>query len=290
MIIEWVDAVTAMRVGIVYALLALSYFLFARTTDTINFAVGGYAMAAAMLYATLTGSGTPPLVALVMAVALGAVLGGITETFVVRPIASKGRDEFVVVLAITALLFVIQQLAGLVFGRRAIIGEPLRLGRIEIGSHAVSFQDLLTVGGGLATAVVIGLWIARGRSGRMMRAIGDNEQAGLTLGIPVRRIRLIAACVGGLLAGLAGALIAPQAGNSFHSGVSLSIVGFIALVIGGMGSAYAPLVGGILLSFLELGTSLIFGSTSRDYVLLAAVLLVFIARPEGLFSLKVRTT
>lgn len=290
MVIEWIDAVTAMRVGIVYALLALAYFLFARTTDTINFAVGGYAMAAALVYATLTGGGTPPLVALVAAVIVGAALGGITESFVVRPIASKGRDEFVVVLAITAMLFVIQQLAGVVFGRRAIIGEPLWGGRFELGGHTVSIQDLVTIAGGLAAAVVVGLWIARGRSGRMMRAIGDNEQAGLTLGIPVRRIRLVAAAVGGLLAGLAGALSAPQSGNSFHSGVSLSIVGFIALVIGGMGSAYAPLIGGILLSFLELGTSLIFGSTSRDYFLLGAVLLVFIARPEGLFSLKVRTT
>ncbi|KRA29834.1 MULTISPECIES: branched-chain amino acid ABC transporter permease [unclassified Nocardioides] len=290
MAIEWIDAVTALRVGIVYALLALAYFLFARTTDTINFAVGGYAMAAAMLYATLTGGGTSPLVAFVVAVGLGAVLGGMTETFVIRPIASKGRDEFVVVLAITALLFVIQQLAGFVFGRRAIIGEPLTAGRVELAGYEVSFQNLLTIAVGFVAAVVVGLWIGRGRSGRMMRAIGDNEQAGLTLGIPVRRVRLIAASVGGLLAGLAGALTAPQAGNSFHSGVSLSIVGFIALVIGGMGSAYAPLIGGVLLSFLELGTSLIFGSTSRDYFLLAAVLLVFIARPEGLFSLKVRTT
>lgn len=290
MVIEWIDAVTALRVGLVYALLALAYFLFARTTGTINFAVGGYAMAAAMLYATLTGHGVPPVSALVVAVALGAVLGTVTELFVVRPIASKGRDEFVVVLAITALLFVIQQLAGVFFGRRAIIGDPLRSGDLVVAGHAVSLQDLLTIIGALAAAVVVGLWVARGRSGRMMRAIGDNEDAGRTLGIPVRRIRLLAASVGGLLAGLAGALTAPQAGNSFHSGVSLSIVGFIALVIGGMGSPYAPLIGGVLLSFLELGTSLVFGSSSRDYFLLAAVLLVFIARPEGLFSLKVRTT
>lgn len=290
MVIEWIDAVTALRVGLVYALLALAYFLFARTTDTINFAVGGYAMAAAMLYATLTGSGTPPVPALVAAVALGGLLGAVTELLVVRPIASKGRDEFVVVLAITAMLFVLQQLAGVFFGRRAIIGDPLKEGEFVLLGHAVNLQDLLTIVGALVATILVGLWIARGRSGRMMRAIGDNEEAGRTLGIPVRRIRILAASVGGLLAGLAGALTAPQAGNSFHSGVSLSIVGFVALVIGGMGSPYAPLVGGILLSFLELGTSLAFGSASRDYFLLIAVLLVFVVRPEGLFSLKVRTT
>lgn len=288
---EWIDAVTALRVGVVYALLALAYFLFARTTDTINFAVGGYAMVAALLYATLTGNGiASPAVAMVLAIALAALLGGITESLVVRPITSQGRDEFVVVLAITALLFVIQQLAGLVFGRKAMIGTSLWESSVDVAGHTVSMQDLLTIVGGVAAAVAVAMWVARGRSGRMMRAIGDNEEAGQMLGIPVRRVRLIAACAGGALAGLAGALIAPQAGTSFSSGMTLSIAGFIALVIGGMATPFAPLIGGVLLSFLEWGVSMIFGSTSRDYFLLIAVLLVFVVRPAGLFSMKVRTT
>lgn len=290
MSIEWIDAVTALRVGVVYGLLALAYFVFARTTDTINFAVGAYAMAAAMFYASLTGNGMSPLLAVVPALALSVVLGAVTESFVVRPIARQGRDEFIVVLAITALMYVIQQLAGLVFGRQAVIGTPLWDTRVRIAGHAVSMQDLITIVGGVVAAIAVGWWIARGRAGRMMRAIGDNEEAGRILGIPVRRIRLVAACAGGGLAGLAGVLTAPQAGTTFLSGVTLSIVGFIALVIGGTGSPYAPLIGGVLLSFLELAVSLVFGSTSRDYFLLVAVLLVFVVRPQGLFSMKVRTT
>lgn len=291
MAIEWIDAVAGLRVGLMYALLALAYFLFARTTDTINFAVGGYAMAAGLLFGTLVTRGSvPAFVALAAAVLLAAALGGATEALVVRPISRRGRDEFVAVLAIAALLFVLQQLAGIVFGRNAVVASPLVDGELSLGDEVISFQDVITIVGSVAVVVAVGVWVARGRSGRMMRAVGDNEDAALTLGVPVARVRIVTACTAGALAGAAGALAAPQAGLTFHSGVVLSIGGFIALVIGGMGSPYAPLLGGLLLSFLEVGVSLVFGSSSRDYLLLAAVLVVFAVRPEGLFSTRVRTT
>ncbi|MCE0765078.1 branched-chain amino acid ABC transporter permease [Pseudonocardia kujensis] len=291
MAIHWIDALSAVRVGLMYALLALAYFLFARTTGTINFAIGGYAMVAGLLYGSVvTRVGVPPVLALVAAVVVATALGSLTEALVIRPIAARHRDEFVVVLAIAALLFVLQQLAGMLFGRRAVVARPLTDSAFTVAGQTVGVHDVITIVLSLAVVVLVGLWVARGRSGRMTRAIGDNEDAARALGIPVQRIRMLTASTAGGIAGLAGALAAPQAGLTIQSGVTLSIVGFIALVIGGTGTAYAPLVGGIVLSVLEAGASLIFGSASRDYLMLAAVLLVFAIRPEGLFSTRVRTT
>src|SRR3546814_9046946 len=76
---------------------------------------------------------------------------------------------------------------------------------------------------------------------------------------------------------------------NFHSHLAFAIAGFIAFVIGGTGSAWAPLVGGILLGLIEALTVWFLGGGARDYMLLLLVLVVFSVKPEGIFTVRVRT-
>jgi outer membrane protein TolC len=103
----------------------------------------------------------------------------------------------------------------------------------------------------LALFGALAAWLRWSRYGQWLRAVGENQQAARTMGFPVARIRLVAFAVGGLIAGVAGPLFSSKAGVSFESGLSYSLFGFIALVIGGTGSVWGPLAGGLFLAALQ---------------------------------------
>lgn len=279
---------SAIETGAFYGLVALGYFLFLRATGAVNFAMGATVMFAGVAYASMTDAGGG--LALPVAASLGAalLLAWITEDGILRPIARRTPDEFGAVMAIVALMFVIEQVAGLGFGHRPSLGRPLLDGVTRVGGLIIDDHDLLALAVTLAVFAGVAIWLKHGRMGRMLRAVGDNEAAARELGLPVRRVRLTAVLLTGLICGLAGLLVAPQTAISFQSHLSFAILGFIAFVLGGVGTAWAPLVGGMLLSGIEQASARLLGGFARDDVLLALVIAVFSLRPAGLFTLRGR--
>jgi len=280
---------SGIETGAFYGLVALGYFLFLRATGAVNFAMGAYVMFAGVAYGSFSEDPSAPLMLAIVS-ALGAALlfAWITEDGILRPMLRRTHDEFGAVMAIVALMFVIEQLAGLAFGRRPILGRELLDGTVVIAGLAIDDHDLLALAATVAIFAAVAAWLKHGRYGRMLRAVGDNEAAARALGLPVRRVRLVAVLGTGLICGIAGMLVAPQTALSFQSHLSFAILGFIALVLGGVGTAWAPLVGGMLVSAIETLSARFVGGFARDYVLLALVILVFSFRPQGLFTIRVR--
>jgi branched-chain amino acid transport system permease protein len=135
----------------------------------------------------------------------------------------------------------------------------------------------------------VALWLRLGGTGRLLRAIGDNKQAAAVLGLPVSRARLTAFVLGGLVAAVAGLLYAPKAGVGFETGLTWTLSGFLALVVGGTGTVWAPLVGGLLVGGVEVFVPYYLGSAAPNYVILGIALVFFAFRPEGMFSRRIRT-
>jgi branched-chain amino acid transport system permease protein len=286
-----VDLIAALHVGTLYGLLALSYFLINRTTGILNFAVGGYAMVGGVLFASLATEHAWPAVAAVGGGLVAAALVGVlTESVVIRPMARKRASEFSVVVALVASLFVIEQLVGMVFGRRTLVAPALANGTVNVGADSVGRHVLASIVMSVMVMVAVAWWVRYSADGRMLRAIGDNEDGAVGIGVAVPRLRLLVAAVAGAVAGVAGVLVAPQAGVSFESALTYSLAGFVALVIGGTGSPWAPLVGGLVVGFLEAYGAVVFGSASKDYLILGALVVIFALRPQGIFSMKVRAT
>jgi branched-chain amino acid transport system permease protein len=280
---------SSIQTGAFYGLLGLAYLLIARSTGILNFAVGGYAMLGGITYGGLASRGMPLAPAIVLGLCIAMLASLVTEQFVVRPISNRGRDEFAAVMAIVALLFVLEQLAGVVFGHRAVVSPRLTDGYRRLGDFIVDDQQILGVVFSLVIFVLVASWIQRGTYGRMLRAVGDHSEAAVALGLPVRRIRLAAMAIAGLVAGSAGIIVAPLAGLTNESATSFTIVGFIAMVMGGLGTAWAPLAGGLLLGALQTLGSRYIGGASADYILFVVVLVLFTFRPQGLFAVHLRT-
>ena len=167
-------------------------------------------------------------------------------------------EELPSLFAVVAVMFAVSQLGGWLFGRRPLPGRPwINFHEpIEWGSAVISGQAVATLRVTLALFGALAAWLRWSRYGQWLRAVRENQQAARTMGFPVARIRLVAFAVGGLIAGVAGPLFSSKAGVSFESGLSYSLFGFIALVIGGTGSVWGPLAGGLFLAALQIAASI----------------------------------
>ncbi|MBS4751943.1 branched-chain amino acid ABC transporter permease [Nocardioides sp. zg-ZUI104] len=282
---------SAIEIGCFFALIALGYLLVVVGADFFNFALGPFAMVGGLGTSWLVLEQEVPLwpavaLGLLMVLALSAV----TELAVVRPVQRRsGRGELPALVAVAAVLFAVQQGAGLIFGRLSLPGQRLLdIDPIEVGDAFLQPGALLLVAAAVVVFVAVGGFLRFTRTGRLLRAVGDNREAAAVLGLPVGRVRLVAFLLGGLIAGIAGILYASKSGVAFTSGLGWTLTGFLALVIGGTGRVWAPLVGGLVLGVVQVFTPYYISEIGPETVILVLALLFFAFRPEGLFVRKVR--
>jgi branched-chain amino acid transport system permease protein len=284
--------VSAIEVGLVFALVGLAYLVILEGAGFFNFALGPTAMFSGMTAAFLISEKElNPIAAVVIGIAAAVVLGLLSELLVVRPIEKrKGRDELAALVAVVALLFAIEQFAGYLFGFRPLPGHAWLAGKPFMAQGAfVSRHTVVLVVVTLLVFVLVWVWLRYTDYGKMLRAVGDNRFAANLLGLPVGRIRLVAFALAGLIAGIAGPLASVKSGISFQSGLTYSLAGFLAIVVGGTGSAWGPLAGGLLVALLQTVASYHFGGGALNYVTLALALVFFSVRPQGIFTRRVRT-
>lgn len=272
--------------GAIYALIGLSYLLIYRAARVLSFAVGGIAGMAAIAAATWTGLSTWTSAA--SAIALGALASIVLDALITRPVQAREVGHFGTVMALAASLFVMIQLTGLLFTQQTVLGQPIAAGTFTLFDHTVTRQSALIVALCVAATAATALWLRRGRRGRLLSAIGDNPEVARRLCLPVGSVRMLAVGLAGCTAAAAGVLNIGRAPMTFQTAFSLSLVGFLAVVIGGLASAWGPLFGGVLLGMLESVGARTIGAHWRDYLFLLVVLLAFRLRPQGIFAAPVR--
>lgn len=282
--------VSVIELGCFAGLLGLGYYLVLRGADIFLFILGALGMFSAMLGVHLmTAQGWPWPLAVFLAVLTSVVIATLTEVLIVRPIHRRtGGEEMPSMLAVVAILFALEQLAGTLFGRTPMTGRAFWDANFTVLGAHVAGQSILLVLTTIAAFTTIGWWMRNSASGRMLRAVGDNEHAARMLGVPVDRIRVTAFALAGLLGGIAGSLFAAKAGVAFTSGLEWSLVGFLGVIVGGLGRVWGPLVGALIVAALQTFVVYEFGQAARDYITLVLALALFALRPQGIFQTKVR--
>lgn len=279
------------EIGCFFALVALSIYLVVVGASFFNFAAGPYAMAAGLLAGYASAQwGVPIIAGAALGVVAAVAISLATEIVVVRPVQRRsGGAELPALVAVTATLFAIQQSAGTLFGRTPVsVANLLPLPDFHLGPVSVQGTTATII---LVTVVVLlatVLWLRGTTTGRLLRAVGDNHNAARMIGVNVTRVRLWAFGLSGAIAGIAGVVFAAKSGAQFTSGLSWTLTGFLALVVGGTGKPWAPLVGGLALGWVQVFGSFYFGATGSSIAIFLVALVFFAFRPEGLFQRKVR--
>jgi branched-subunit amino acid ABC-type transport system permease component len=277
--------------GSVYAIAALGVSLIYGILRLVNFAYGDMMAFAALIAYGVNGPLHQSMILATLAgMAATAILALLIDFVLWRPLRARRAGFMSLFLASIGLALVLRQ-SLLLFGSaqpRTYRVNPYRV--FVLGSVRLSEAQVIAIAGAAAAILVAGLFLAYTTTGRVLRAMADDRALAAVAGIDVGRSIRIAWLISGLLAGLAGVLAA-LVEYSFdpNFGFQLLLPVFAAVVLGGIGSAYGALAGGLVLGVAqEVSTwSGFAGGVNPVYkpvVAFAVLALALMLRPQGMFG------
>ena len=276
--------VSGLAIGALYAATALAYNVMYSTSKVLSVTTGHLCMLGGVFGAWLIGNlGLPIPIGLVGAVLVGAAFGWLTELIGVRRVLARS-DEHLWLLSTLALATIIQQAVGLWWGT-----EPRPFPRLIPQDFSAGLADQkywLPIGLVLVVAVGLELFYRRTLWGKLFQATSEDAFAARARGIPTDRVRSFSYLLSGAIGGLAGFAAGQLTFAFFALGLTLTLNGFIALAVGGLGSNVGALVGGAALGLLSAFASYFFGGEYQQTIAVGLLMVVLLVQPEGLFGAK----
>jgi len=274
-------------IGLMYSLIALGFVLVYKATDAINFAQGEFVMLAGFIVAgMLVLAGAPFWLGVAVAV-LGMVAFGFgLERVVLRPLI--GRPIIAVIMATIGLATVLRGAAPLFFGAETrslalpVPDDPIVLGPISLPPGQL-VGALLSLG----FLAAFTWFFLKSRMGVAMRAVADNQQVAMAMGINVERYFAIAWGMAGIVSALGGLAWGALLGVDVH----LALIGlkvFPVVILGGLDSILGAIVGGLIVGVVEnLAAGYLdplVGGGTKDFAPYVLMILMLMIRPYGIFG------
>ena len=279
--------------GVMYSLVALGFVLIYKASGVFNFAQGAMVFFAALTYVGLLEVGLSPWLSLPATLVVMIILGLVIERLVLRPLVNQ--PQITLFMATIGLTFFIEGLAQMTWGANVraldlgIADEPIQWVNDKAGISVSKF-DLMAAVVAAVLVAALAWFFGRTRIGRALRAVADDHQAALSVGIPLQYIWAIVWAVAGAVALVAGMLWGARNGVQY----ALTFVALKALpvlILGGFDSIPGAIVGGLIIGASEKLAEVYLGPYVGGgiegwfpYVLALVFLLI---RPEGLFGEKI---
>ena len=270
--------------GGTYALLGIGLTLIFGLMNVVNFAHGEfYTLGAYATFAAVAATGLGFFAALVLAIACGVALGGLTERVLLRPLRGESIDS--VMLVMIGLWIAMQNGELLAWGGVAkSIPHPFPTAPLSLGPVSIAPLRLFVLAAALALIACAHLLIQRTRLGRAMRATFQDADTAALMGVRIRHVHTATFAIGSGLAAAAGALLGPIFLAYPSMGDLASLKAFSVVILGGLGNLAGATLGGLLLGVAEeLGAGYV-SSGYRDAVGFVIIILILIFRPSGLFA------
>jgi branched-chain amino acid transport system permease protein len=271
-------------VGGIYALIALGLVMIYKSTRIFNFAVGDLIMVGGFIAWEFMNAGAPPLLAIILAIVVGAMIGLFIERFTLRPMI--GQPVLAAIMVTLAISYLLKGITLLIWGGHPKIFPRFLPGKlIRMGTLFLSNELLWTFAATLLAFALLALFYKFSKVGLGMRATAEDHQLAQARGISVRRIFAISwafagmtAVVGGVFLGLKLSLNLPLADVGLKS--------FAAVIFGGLESIPGALLGGLAVGILEDLMGGLIDPSMKEITAYIVLLGVLVFRTEGLFGLK----
>jgi branched-chain amino acid transport system permease protein len=277
--------ISGIGLGSMYGLLALGFHVTYAVSNTVNFAQGGTMMLGAVLCFMLWVSlGWPLWVAIVLALATCAAWSVLVERVAVRPFVRRGSNSWL--MATVALGIVLDNVVLFTFGRdpRGMPRGFLTTQSVTVAGFKVQLLQMLIPVVGLSLALGLHLFLQRTRHGKALLAVVQNTNAARLMGIDVERVTTLSFALSGLLAGVAGIMVAPLFTISSTMGTLFGIKAFAVAILGGIGSAWGVVLAGLIYGIAEGLVTASLGSIYTQIVSFALVIVSLVVMPNGLFG------
>ena len=277
-------------IGLMYSLIALGFVLVYKATDAVNFAQGEFVMIAGFVaVGALTVLGVPLWLSILLSLVGMVVFGFALERVMLRKLI--GRPVIAIVMATIGLAAILRGLGpfGIFQGTRSLplplSDEPFVLGPLFI-------PPIQLVGGAVSLLFLAGFgyFFLKSRKGIAMRAVADNQQVALAMGINVERYFGVAWAMTGVVSALGGVLW----GNMLGVDVNLALVGFKVfpvVILGGLDSIPGAVIGGLIVGIVEnVAAGYVdpfVGGGTKDFAPYVLMILALMIRPYGMFGKRI---
>lgn len=285
------------KFGLIIAITSIGLSLVYGTTKLVNFAHGEMVTFGAIVAWWLSvmgpfGGWSPGLHLIpagLLAVVLGGALGGALEKGLWLPL--RGRKTGLIQLLVISIGLMLLIRYALLFGfggaRRAYAHYTV-MSPIHFGPFTTNLRDLTVMFLSTVTLVAVGLMIQRTRMGKAMRAVSDNVDLAEASGIDVKKVIFFVWILAGALAALGGVFFGAVENVNFLMGFRLLLLIFAAVILGGIGTAFGAMVGGIIIGIVTEMSILFSPGELKMAWGLAALIVVLLFRPQGIFGEKER--
>ncbi|EIJ41815.1 branched-chain amino acid ABC-type transport system, permease component [Beggiatoa alba B18LD] len=276
--------------GVMYALVALGFVLIYKASGVLNFAQGAMVFFAALTYVGLLEKGLSIWTAIALTLVIMLVVAILTERLVLRPLVNQ--PPITLFMATIGLAFFLDGFAQLVWGSEVrgldlgISESPVEFLINHTGMY-ISIFDLVAALIAGTLVVLLVLFFNKTRVGRALRAVADDHQAALSVGIPLQHIWVIVWSVAGIVALVTGLLWGSRLGVQY-SLTQVALKALPVLILGGFTSIPGAIIGGLIIGSTEKLAEVYVGSYVGGGIqewfpyMLAMLFLLF--RPEGLFG------
>jgi len=276
--------VTGLATGMLYAAVALVYNVMFSTSKVLSVTTGHISMLGGVFGAYFISTlGLNWVVGLVGAVLVGAAFGWLTDVLAIRRVLARS-DEHLWLLSTLAMATMVQQAVGLWWGT-----EPKPFPRLipqEFGAGIWDQKFWLPIVVAVLMAIGLDLFYRRTMYGKLFLAMSEDAFAARARGVSTDRIRVMSYVLSGALGALAGFAAGQLTFAFFALGHVLTLNGFIALAVGGLGSNVGAIIGGAGLGILSALASYWFGGEYQQTIAVGLLMVVLLLKPEGLLGSK----
>jgi len=279
--------INGLAMGAIYALIALGFVMIYNSTGAVNFAQGDFAMIGAYLYFTaVVLLHLPVWVSFIFMILGAAILGIIFNQTVFYPLRDK-HWMIPLIGTIGASIF-LPNFAMNIWGPEPLpTPKPFGEALFSIGVLRISPQFVLILAITLLMILLMQLFFARTRFGKMMQATAQDKVMARLSGIRIKRTMGATFIFSSVLAGIGGALVAPVFFVSQGMGLFLVVKAFCATIVGGFGSIPGAIVGGFFIGVVEQICAGYISDKYKDIYAFLLMILVLFIRPQGIFGEKI---
>ena len=276
--------------GLLVALAAVGLSLIFGVTGLVNFAHSELvAFGAVAAFAIESWTPLPFLLVVLVGMAAGALLGLTLDRGLFRPLRHRKMNTISLMVVSIGLAFVLRYLILIYFGSSKKTYEAYRIQtNFDIGPVSLPPKDFWIMLTAALVLVGVGLLLQKTKLGTAMRAVADNPPLARSSGIDVDRVITTVWVMGAALAALGGILLGLTQSVEWQMGEKILLLIFAAVTLGGLGTAYGAMVGGLAIGFAsELSVEWL-DNDLKFLVALVALILILLVRPQGILGVRER--
>jgi branched-chain amino acid transport system permease protein len=285
-------SIQGLAFGAKLALVALGFVVIFKATGVVNLGQGALVLVGAYLAFNVTQTwGAPFVLAVVAAMAGGALTGALIERVALRPLV--GRPPFAAIMSTVGVLYVVDQIVTSVWGfDNHDLGDPWGSRTVHVGDITIAVRDLWTFG---LTALALATFFAFFRwssTGVAMRASAGDPEAALALGISPGRVYTLAWAISGAVAALAGVTLASGSGQLSPGIALIAFTAYPAIILGGLDSPGGAVAGGLVIGLSRtlaaryLDDIELLGDNFHVVMPYLVMIVILLIRPFGLFGTR----